>query len=96
MEGIEKYINQVIQGDCLEIMKQMPDKCIDLVVTDPPYGMEFQSNHRFKKYEKIEGDERYPVEIIEELKRIAKKAVYVFCRWDNLKDLPPPRVYWYG
>ncbi|HIS88917.1 TPA: site-specific DNA-methyltransferase [Candidatus Avigastranaerophilus faecigallinarum] len=25
-------------GDCFEIMKQLPDKCIDLVLTDPPYG----------------------------------------------------------
>lgn len=26
-----------MQGDCLEIMKQMPDKCVDLTVTSPPY-----------------------------------------------------------
>lgn len=32
-------INTVWQGDCLELMKEMPDKCIDLVVTDPPYGI---------------------------------------------------------
>ena len=25
------------QGDCLELMKDIPDKSIDLVVTDPPY-----------------------------------------------------------
>ena len=30
-------INQIIQGDCLEVMKTMPDNCIDLVVTSPPY-----------------------------------------------------------
>lgn len=24
-------------GDCLELMKQLPDECIDLVVTSPPY-----------------------------------------------------------
>ena len=35
----EEMINQVIQGDCLEIMRQLPDKCIDLVVADPPYGI---------------------------------------------------------
>lgn len=32
------FLNKVIEGDCLEVMKQMPDKCVDLVVTDPPYG----------------------------------------------------------
>jgi adenine-specific DNA-methyltransferase len=31
-------VNQIIQGDCLEVMKQWPDKCVDVVITDPPYG----------------------------------------------------------
>ena len=25
-------------GDCLDVMKEIPDSCIDLVLTDPPYG----------------------------------------------------------
>lgn len=29
--------NYIYRGDCLEIMKQFPDGCIDLVVTSPPY-----------------------------------------------------------
>lgn len=29
---------QLFQGDCLEVMKGIPDKSIDLVLTDPPYG----------------------------------------------------------
>lgn len=28
----------LIHGDCLELMKQIPDKSIDMVLTDPPYG----------------------------------------------------------
>lgn len=28
---------QVIHGDCLEVMRQLPDGCVDAVVTDPPY-----------------------------------------------------------
>ena len=36
---IEEYKNKIICGDCLEVMKQLPDKCIDLVLTDPPYGI---------------------------------------------------------
>ena len=27
------------QGDCLELMKDIPDKSIDLIVTDPPYNV---------------------------------------------------------
>ena len=30
---------QVIRGDCLEVMRQLPDGCVDAVVTDPPYGL---------------------------------------------------------
>jgi len=35
----DDFIGKVIQGDCLEVMGQMPDKCVDLVLTDPPYGI---------------------------------------------------------
>ena len=33
------YINKIICGDCLEVMKGIPDKSVDLVLTDPPYGI---------------------------------------------------------
>ena len=36
---MDKYINQIINADCLDILKELPDKCIDLVLTDPPYGI---------------------------------------------------------
>ena len=84
-------INEVLVGNCLDLMKMMPDKCVDLVLTDPPYGMEFRSNYRKIKHDKIEGDDIFPVELIAEFQRIAKRGVYVFCRWDNLRDLPPPK-----
>ena len=29
----------VVQGDCLELMKSLPDGCFDLCLTDPPYGV---------------------------------------------------------
>ena len=31
-------INTVINWDCLEIMKSIPDGSIDAIITDPPYG----------------------------------------------------------
>ena len=30
-------VNKIYNADCLELMKQLPDKCIDLVLTDPAY-----------------------------------------------------------
>lgn len=34
----EDYIDQILCGDCLEIMSGMPDECVDMIWTDPPYG----------------------------------------------------------
>ena len=33
----ELPINQIICGDCVEVMKSWPEECIDLTVTSPPY-----------------------------------------------------------
>ena len=47
---------EIKQGDCLELMKDIPDGSIDLIVTDPPYGMSFQSHRRKDVYNKIKND----------------------------------------
>ncbi len=36
---MELPINQIICGDCIEVMRDWPDKCCDLILTDPPYGI---------------------------------------------------------
>lgn len=33
------YINQVLHGDCLDVLKTIPDESVDSIVTDPPYGL---------------------------------------------------------
>jgi len=30
--------NKIIQGDCIKVMKEMPNNSVDLIITDPPYG----------------------------------------------------------
>ena len=44
MIGVAKMIpelNKIYQGDCLEIMKTWPDKCVDITITSPPYNTLF-------------------------------------------------------
>lgn len=36
---LEKVINTVINGNCIEVMKTLPEGSVDLVVTSPPYGV---------------------------------------------------------
>lgn len=69
--------------DCLEFMKQVPDKYFDLVLTDPPFGISFQSNHRTEEHKVIANDDNlgwFP-DFAKELDRITKDDahLYLFC-----------------
>ena len=44
-------INQIYLGDAYELIKQVPDKSVDLIVTDPPY--EFGYKQAKRHYEKL-------------------------------------------
>lgn len=55
MKWPEDFVNKIIQGDCLEVMKLMKDKSVDLVLTDPPYGIGInkKDNSTFAKLKHI-------------------------------------------
>ena len=38
MKDLENIINTIINGDCVEVMRSLPEGCIDMVVTSPPYS----------------------------------------------------------
>lgn len=83
----------VIHGDFGDYLPQFKPGAVDLVVTDPPYGIGYVSGARKQKYAPIVGDDRLPVEIIQQLIHLPRLASYFFCRWDNLWDhetLPKP------
>lgn len=42
------FINKIICGDALNVMKKMPDQCLDLVVTSPPYNLKNSSGNGMK------------------------------------------------
>lgn len=83
-------LDYVYNIDCEIAIKEIANKSIDIIITDPPYGMEYHSNHYKGKnpHKRIENDNAFPVDIIKEFFRLAKKAIYIFCRWDNLHELP--------
>ena len=45
---ISEVLNTVIHGDCLQVMKQLPDECIDLIITSPPYNIRNSTGNGFK------------------------------------------------
>ncbi|MDB6104018.1 MAG: methylase [Gammaproteobacteria bacterium] len=36
-----QIINEVIHGDCIEVLRRVPSESVDLIVTDPPYGVNY-------------------------------------------------------
>jgi site-specific DNA-methyltransferase (adenine-specific) len=82
---------RLILGDCMDVLPTLGK--FDAVITDPPYGMSFQSNHRNEKHLKIAGDDSADIakEVLDWAINNAKHSVYAFGRWDNLADYPKPK-----
>ena len=78
----------LMHGDCLELLKTIPDSSVDMVLTDPPYGMSFQSNFRTEKYGGIENDSdlSWLDDFADECYRVAKDntAHYIFCSFHHI------------
>ena len=68
---MEQYINKIIHADCMDILKQLPDKCIDLVLTDPPY-FGIVKNDWDNQWQDIFEFQKWVGEIGKELHRVLK------------------------
>lgn len=76
-------------GDCRDIVPELGGGT-DTVVSDPPYGMTFRSNHRSEKHAAIanDGDEAM---LLWACGLQPRHSSYLFCRWDNLAAVPRPK-----
>ena len=92
--------NKIYNMDCIEGMKYIPEGTIDLVVTDPPFAIDFKakrSNYNRKDsrvlegYNEISKEEYYnfTLQWMKEISRVLKEfgSMYVFSGWNNLKDI---------
>lgn len=82
MIDINDIENKIINADCMDILKQLPDKCIDLVLTDPPYGINISNNIGRRKgdkhsdYKKCDWDNEAPKkEVFNEIIRVSKNQI---------------------
>ena len=77
--------NIIYNSDCLKGLKSLPDKSIDLVVTDPPYDIETSGAGIYKQKDKqyvkeLNGiKDGFDSKILDELCRIMKKInIYIY------------------
>src|SRR6185312_9894565 len=52
--GFVLKLDQVIEGDCVERMKALPEGCADLVFADPPYNMQLRGELRRPDQSKVD------------------------------------------
>ena len=63
-------------GDCMDLLKQTPDKYYDLALVDPPYGIGISSNPVRQQHEKKDWDNAIPThEYFEQLFRVSKNQI---------------------
>lgn len=86
--------------DCMQGMKEFPDKYFDLAIVDPPYGINKLSNNptsRLVKYGQLKTvNENVPTaEYFKELRRVSKNQIV--WGYNHLADLlPPTREFIFG
>ncbi|MBR3676185.1 MAG: site-specific DNA-methyltransferase [Alphaproteobacteria bacterium] len=88
---IADLMDKIINADCLTVLKQLPDKSIDLILTDPPYGINVSKSvynveagqkrsHNAKAvagtYKHADWDSAIPAkEYFDEMERVAKHRI---------------------
>ena len=107
MITIDQLQNRIICADCLDILRRLPDKCVDLLLTDPPYGIDYggqlikgeeyktQTNkHGWRNFGNCEWDKERPsAEIFREMLRVSKNQII----WGGnyFADLLPASQGWF-
>lgn len=85
----------VIKGECLQTIPQLKGNSIACLIIDPPYGIDFQSNHKLAKYEKIKDDDAGAFELLDKSLELVKPKllpdahVYIFTSWKVFELVKP-------
>ncbi|MBI5574140.1 MAG: site-specific DNA-methyltransferase [Elusimicrobia bacterium] len=96
----ELEFNKIYNMDCVTGMTKLPDNSIDLVITDPPFAIDFKAHRTnynrtasrvLSGYAEIPQEKYYEFTLgwIKEVYRVLKESgsMYVFSGWNNLKDI---------
>lgn len=81
----------LLQGDCLERMKEIPDRSVDMVLTDPPYniGVVTQKNNKqtANQWDKIDGYIDWCISWLLECQRVLKPTGVLYFFHNDMKQI---------
>ena len=80
----DNYINKIIQGDCLEIMKNIPDNSVDVTFADPPFNLKkkyngYKDSKEFSEY--LEWSKQWLYEMVRITKPTGSIFVHNIPKW---------------
>lgn len=79
--------SKLLLGDCLDVLKQLPDASVDCIVTDPPYGIRYQSRSHSLPLDRMANDDEGAYDLLDKALAIAwhklkeNSHIYVFTTW---------------
>ncbi|MBM4175128.1 MAG: site-specific DNA-methyltransferase [Ignavibacteria bacterium] len=81
---IEQFVDRIIQGDCLELIKEIPDNTFDLTFADPPFNLKKDYNNykdSLKFHEYLEWCERWIGEMVRVTKPTGSIMLHNIPKW---------------
>lgn len=81
---IDKFINKIISGDCLEVMSKIPDNSVDVTFADPPFNLKKKYNYYEDSKEKqdyLEWCNQWMLEMVRITKSNGSIFVHNIPRW---------------
>ena len=84
-----KYIVKLLKGDCIELMHSMDDGCVNLTLTDIPYGEVNRQDNGLRKLDKKQADivTFNLQDFLKEVYRVTSSTVIIFCGQSQLSEI---------
>jgi len=96
---LNQYLNKIIKGDSVEVLKKLPDNSVDLIFADPPYNLQLNGelwrpnqtkvdavNDEWDKFTSFQTYDKFCEEWLKECRRILKKdgTIWVIGSYHNI------------
>lgn len=82
-----RNISQLFLGNCLDILPQLPNDSVDCIITDPPYGIRYQSRSHALPLTRIANDDEGACALLDQALALAQHTlkenshIYIFTNW---------------
>ncbi len=96
---MDKYLNKIIKGDCIEVLKEIPEDSVDLIFADPPYNLQLQGelyrpnqtrvdgvDDKWDQFSSFEEYDKFTHDWLKGCKRVLKKdgTIWVIGSYHNI------------